>query len=238
MRPEWLVLIADDEPAARRGVRQMLAPWPEFAVAGECRDGSEVLASLDALRPDVVFLDVQMPGMDGFEVIRRRTAERMPLTVFLTAFDQHAIRAFDAQALDYLVKPVSETRFGATMRRLRRLLGQPLQREHFVVTTPRGRTVVRLDDVEWIESADNYARLWSGGRSYLVREPLRSLEGRVRPHGFIRAHRRALVRLDCVQALRPNGEGGLIVVLRGGGEIPVARRRRAAFTRAIRPLRS
>src|SRR5262245_10924111 len=115
---EWKALIADDEPAARRGVRQLLAVFPEFAVAGECRNGAEVLAALDRCAPDVGFLDIQMPGIDGFEVIRRRTAERMPEVVFLTAFDQFALLAFEAEALDYLVKPVTEARFAATMKRL------------------------------------------------------------------------------------------------------------------------
>ena len=119
---EWTVLIADDEPAARRGVRQLLAPFPDFTVAAECRDGAEVLAALDTLNPHVVFLDIQMPGVDGFEVIRRRTPDRMPIVVFLTAYDQFAIRAFDAQALDYLLKPVTEARFAATMKRLVRQL--------------------------------------------------------------------------------------------------------------------
>src|SRR5262245_29681091 len=119
---EWKALIADDEPAARRGVRQMLAAFPEFGVVGECRNGAEVLAALDLSRPDVVFLDIQMPGIDGFDVIRRRTPERMPAVVFLTAFDQFAIRAFEAEALDYLVKPVTEARFGSTMKRLVRRL--------------------------------------------------------------------------------------------------------------------
>src|SRR5262245_10645996 len=128
---EWNALIADDEPAARRGVRPLLAPFPEFTVVGECRNGAEVLASLDALKPDVVFLDVQMPGIDGFEVIRRRTPDRMPAVVFLTAYDEFAIKAFEAQALDYLVKPVSEARFAATIKRLTRQLraAQPAARE-------------------------------------------------------------------------------------------------------------
>ena len=118
----WRVLIADDEPAARLGVRQLLAAFPQFAVAGECRNGAEVLATLDVSAADMIFLDIQMPGIDGFEVIRRRTAERMPAVVFLTAYDQFAIRAFEADALDYLVKPVSEARFAATMKRLMRRL--------------------------------------------------------------------------------------------------------------------
>ena len=114
----FTVLVADDEPAARRGVRQLLAAFPEFTIVGECRDGREVLAALDTLKPDVIFLDIQMPEVDGFEVIRRRTPARMPATVFLTAYDRFAIRAFEAEAHDYLVKPVSEARFAATIARL------------------------------------------------------------------------------------------------------------------------
>src|SRR6202521_3803364 len=167
-RTGWGVLVADDEPAARRGVRQLLAAFPEFAVVAECRDGAEVLASLDAVRPDVVFLDVQMPGIDGFDVIRRRTPERMPAVVFLTAYDQFAIRAFEAQALDYLLKPVGETRFAATMKRLTRQLraaAPPLRQKGIVVSTSRGVTVLAIREIDWIEAADNYARIWTGGRS-------------------------------------------------------------------------
>src|SRR5216684_3825342 len=153
-RAEWKALVADDEPAARRGVRQLLDAFPEFAVVGECRNGAEVLASLDTLQPDVLFLDIQMPGIDGFEVIRRRTPERMPAVVFLTAYDQFAIRAFEAQALDYLVKPVSEARFAATMKRLMRQLRTtaPAKREEsIVVTTSRGAIVLHIAEIDWIE---------------------------------------------------------------------------------------
>jgi two-component system, LytTR family, response regulator len=236
---DWGVLIADDEPAARRGVRQLLARFPEFVVVGECRDGAEVLASLDVLRPHVIFLDVQMPGIDGFEVIRRRTPERMPAVVFLTAYDQFAIRAFEAQALDYLVKPVTEARFAATMKRLTRQLqgAAPAAREPaVVVTTARGATVLPLREIDWIEAADNYARIWTGGRSYLLREPLRILEQRVAPHGFLRAHRRALVRLSAVRTLAWTEADELIAVLASGARIPISRRRRAAFAAAVRSL--
>ena len=236
-RPEWTVLIADDEPAARRGVRQLLATFPEFVVAGECRDGGEVLAALETLNPHVVFLDIQMPGVDGFEVIRRRTPERMPIVVFLTAYDQFAIRAFEAQALDYLLKPVTEARFAATMKRLARQLStkSPTVREPaLVVTTARGATVVPMREIDWIESADNYARIWTGDRSYLRRESLRGLEERVRARGFVRAHRRALIRLDGVRELAWTRAGDLVAVLVSGAKIPVSRRRRAAFSAAVR----
>src|SRR5262245_46148838 len=233
---EWKVLIVDDEPAARRGVGQLLAAFPEFAVAGECRNGAEALAALDASAPDVVFLDIQMPGVDGFEVIRRRTAERMPEVVFLTAFDQFAIKAFEAEALDYLVKPVSEARFAATMKRVaRQLRSASAPRDPaIVVTTPRGATVLRVRDIDWIEAADNYARIWIGGRSYLLRESMRELEDRVRAHGFIRAHRRALVRIGDVRELTATADGGFAAVLTSGARVPVSRRLRAAFTAAIR----
>jgi len=235
-RAEWRVLIADDEPAARRGVRQLLAAFPNFIVAGECRNGDEVLAALDRLAPDVVFLDVQMPGVDGFEVIRRRTPDRMPAVVFLTAFDQFAIRAFEDQALDYLVKPVSEARFAATMTRLTRHLraaARPSPAPAILVPSSRGATVLALQDIDWIEAADNYARLWTAGRSYLIRESLQQLEERVRPHGFARAHRRALVRLGGVRELTSR-RGEVVAVLRDGRTIPISRRRRRAFAAALK----
>lgn len=236
---EWRVLIVDDEPAARRGVRQMLAAFPEFAVAGECRNGAETLAALDVLTPDVIFLDIQMPGMDGFEVIRRRTIERMPEVVFLTAFDQFAIRAFEAEALDYLVKPVSEARFAATMKRLMKRLRpmtQATRDENIVVTTSRGAMVLNVSEIDWIEAAGNYAQLWVGPRGYFLRESLQLLEERVRRHGFIRAHRRALVRLDGVRELTRDRAGAVIAVLGCGARIPVSRRRSAAFAAAVRRL--
>jgi two-component system, LytTR family, response regulator len=236
---EWKVLIVDDEPAARRGVRQLLAAFPEFAVAGECRNGAEALAALDASAPDVVFLDIQMPGIDGFEVIRRRTIERMPEVVFLTAFDQFALRAFEAEALDYLVKPVSEARFAATMKRLMKRLrssATATRDENIVVTTARGATVLNVGEIDWIEAAGNYSQLWVGSRGYFLRESLQSLEERVRKQGFIRAHRRALVRLDGVRELTRDSAGALVAALDCGARIPVSRRRSAAFAAAVRRL--
>jgi two-component system LytT family response regulator len=232
---KWKVLVADDEPMARRGVRQLLAGFPDFAIVGECRDGREVLTALDRLHPDVLFLDIQMPEMDGFEVIRRRSPERMPAVVFLTAYDRFAIRAFEAEAHDYLVKPVSEARFAATIRRLTRRLsaGTATPRDPgIVVSTPRGAKVLPLRDIDWIEAADNYVRLWMAGRSYLVRESLGHLHARVGRHGFARAHRQALVRLEGVRELRVTDAGELIADLTCGATVPVSRRRRAAFLSA------
>ena len=235
----WKALIADDEPAARRGVRQLLAAFPEFAVTGECRNGAEVLAALDTSAPDVIFLDIQMPGIDGFEVIKRRTVERMPAVVFLTAFDQFAIRAFETEALDYLVKPVSEARFAATMKRVSKRLesssGSP-RSETIVVTTTRGATVLHLNEIDWIEAAGNYTQLWVGTRNYFLRESLQLLEERVQQHGFVRAHRSALVRLDAVRELRRTRTGALLAVLASGVRVPISRRRSASFIAAVRQL--
>ncbi|HEX5835116.1 MAG TPA: response regulator [Pyrinomonadaceae bacterium] len=237
---KWKALIADDEPAARRGVRQLLAVFPQFVIAGECRNGAEVLAALNTSTPDVVFLDIQMPGIDGFEVIKRRTVERMPAIVFLTAFDQFAIRAFETEALDYLVKPVSEARFAATMKRLEKRLrsSSKPQRETIVVTTSRGATVLHLNEIDWIEAAGNYTQLWVGTRSYFLRESLQLLEERIQPHGFIRAHRSALVRLEAVRELRRTRAAGLVAVLGSGVRVPISRRRSASFTAALRQLGS
>jgi two-component system LytT family response regulator len=232
----WRVLVADDEPAARRGVRQLLATFTDFVVVGECRDGREVLAALDTLLPDVVFLDLQMPEVGGFDVIRLRTRERMPAVVFLTAYDEFALRAFDAEALDYLVKPVSEARFAETMARLRRRLESSegaAREESLVVPTGRGAAVLPLREIDWIEAADNYARVWLGGRSYLLRESLDQLERRAARHGFVRAHRRALVRLSGVRALQTTDTGDLVAVLACGAQVPVSRRRRGAFAASL-----
>lgn len=236
-RAEWRALIADDEPAARRGVRQLLAAFPQFAVAGECRNGAEVLAALDVSAPDLVFLDIQIPDIDGFEVIRLRTTDRMPTVVFLTAFDQFAIRAFEVEAFDYLVKPVSEARFAATMKRVMKRLrstARSTPNESIVVSTSRGATVLHVSEIDWIEAAGNYVQLWIGPRNYFLRESLQVLEERVRERGFIRAHRRVLLRLDGVRELTRTRAGALVAVLACGVRIPISRRRSAAFTAAIR----
>lgn len=238
MKPvKWKALIADDEPTARRGVRQLLSAFPEFVVAGECRNGAEVLEALNTSAPDVVFLDIQMPGLDGFEVIKRRSVERMPAVVFLTAFDQFAIKAFETEALDYLVKPVSEERFATTMKRLVRRLqskSTTAREEKIVVTTSRGATVLHLNEIDWIEAAGNYTQLWVGTRSYFLRESLQLLEERAQQHGFIRVHRRALVRLDAVRELARTRTGALTAVLVSGVRVPISRRRSASFTSALR----
>jgi two-component system LytT family response regulator len=178
-----------------------------------------------------------MPGIDGFEVIKRRTVERMPAVVFLTAFDQFAIKAFETEALDYLVKPVSEARFAMTMKRLVKRLqsrSSSTREETIVVTTPRGAAVLHLHEIDWIEAAGNYSQLWVGTRSYFLRESLQLLEKRVKQNGFIRAHRQALVRLDGVRELTRTRAGRSVAVLESGVRVPISRRRSASFVAALR----
>ena len=244
-------LIVDDEALARRGVRQLLAAHADIEIVGECRDGPSAIAALEALAPDLVFLDIQMPECDGFTVLRTWTATgsgtARPLTVFLTAYEEFALDAFDVEAVDYLVKPVSEQRFEEAMRRVRRRLALPSDvargagasraddappsTRQLVVATATGQRVVMLDEIDWIAANDYYVTVHAAGRRYLLRESMASLEGRLDPARFVRVHRGAMVNIACVREVRSTGAD--VVVLRDGTKLPVSRRRRAALVAAV-----
>ena len=246
------VVIADDEALARRGVRQLLSTHPDVEVVGECRDGREALAALERVAPDLLFLDIQMPELDGFGVLREaaavRGAESLPLTVFLTAFEEFALDAFGVEAVDYLVKPVSEHRFEEAMRRVRRRIAVPRlldgaaapdsaaatlrAPEHLVVAHARGQRVIALDEVDWIGAEDYYVAVYSAGRKHLLRESMASLEARLGGGRFVRVHRGAIVNVARIRELRNMG-GDTIVVLKDGTRLPVSRRRRHALAAAL-----
>jgi two-component system LytT family response regulator len=262
---EIRALIVDDEPLARRGIRQLLAPYADIVIAGECRDGKEALRALATTKPGLVFLDVQMPGLDGLGVIRLHGAERMPMTVFVTAHDDFAVQAFEAQAIDYLVKPLSEARFRATITRVRErirlndavalasrlsaLLGseaarlgpEPGDRRSrgglsIAVPTESGELLIDSEEIDWIEAEDYYAGIHAGGRHYRVRESLSALETRLDPARFVRIHRSAIVRLDMVREWKAGGsERDAAVILRDGTELPVSRRRFSEVKALLRP---
>jgi two-component system LytT family response regulator len=248
-------IIVDDEPLARRGIRQLLEPHPRFTVVAECRNGRDAVRAIRSLAPGLVFLDIQMPGMTGFEVVREIGVAAMPEVVFVTAYDEFAARAFETHALDYLVKPVTQARFRVAIERvldrrrsrdavaladrLGRLLAareepKPGQRPAGItVPTAAGLVVVDVSEIEWIEADDYYAAIHSRGKRLLVRESLSSFEARLDPRRFCRVHRSAIVALDQVREMQA-ADAGAVVVLRDGTRLPVSRRRRAAVAAAIR----
>jgi len=249
------VIIADDEPLARRGIRQLLAPHRDIAVVAEARNGRETVRVLRELRPELLFLDVQMPNMNGFDVVAEIGPASMPLLIFVTAYDEFAVRAFEVHALDYLVKPVETARFRQALQRVREQLrsanAEHLSRklasllaareeerakDRIVVQTSRGKLILNADEVDWIEADDYYAAIHSGNARHLVRESLASLEERLNPEIFLRTHRSAIVNMDRVCELRKErGESFLLIA--GGSKIPISRRRRARIARLLRRLK-
>ena len=228
-------LIVDDEPLARRGVVLRLKKFKDVEVVGECGDGSSAVEKILELAPDVVFLDVQMPGMDGFEVLRALPKESLPAVIFLTAYEQHALRAFEVHALDYLLKPVNDERFGDALRRARQagdtdsrtrmaerileMLGKPAKYvSRFPVRVGSRIQLVLADDIEWIAAAGDYAEFHAGGRCHLVRETMNSLEEKLDPAQFLRIHRSRIVRARCIRELRSIDNREYLVKLNDGTE--------------------
>jgi len=229
-------LIVDDEPLARRGVALRLKRFRDVEVVGECGDGSSAVEKILELTPDVVFLDVQMPGMDGFEVLRALPRENLPMVIFLTAYEQHALRAFEVHALDYLLKPVDDERFGTAIQRARQVMDtdckiQMAERivdlleerpgryvSRFPVRVGSRIQVVRTDDIEWIAAAGDYAELHCGGRCHLLRETMNSLDQKLDPLQFLRIHRSRIVRVKCVRELRAIDNREYLVSLSDGSE--------------------
>src|SRR2546423_6753131 len=245
-------VIADDEPLARRGIRQLLAPHPDVAVVAEARNGRETVRALRELKPDLLFLDVQMPVLDGFGVLREVGAEQMPSVIFVTAHDEFAVRAFDAHALDYLVKPLEVARFAEALERARERLRsveavelsrklsallatreKEQAKQRIVVTTSTGDLVIDSDEIDWIEADDYYAAVHARDGRYLIRESLTSLEQRLDGVKFVRAHRSAIVNVNRVCEVRREA-GEIMLVLRNGDRIPVSRRRRTRVTKLLR----
>jgi two-component system, LytTR family, response regulator len=231
-------IIADDEPLAREALRDALEGEAGLEIVAECADGVEALEAAARLSPDLVFLDVRMPGLDGLAVAERLAGG--PAVVFVTAFDEHAVRAFDLYAVDYVVKPFEAERVREAVRRARRRLerGEPAAgiaaalealaaRDRYarrLVVGARGALrVVPVEEVDWLEAADNYVQVHAGGAEHLLREPLRSLEARLDPAAFVRVHRSIIVRIDRVAELRPQPTGDYVVALRDGRELPMSR---------------
>ncbi len=232
------VLIVDDEPLARRGVRVRLERMSDVVVVGECVSGTAAIAAIAELRPDLVLLDVQMPEVDGFDVVRAIGPDRMPLIVFLTAYDEYAIRAFDAQALDYLLKPIDDERFALAIERARR---RWRERESSASSSSASRIAVRdrgrvliIDEqeIDWIGAEGDYVRIHVAGRGHLHRETMAAMQARLDAKRFVRIHRSTIVNATRVRELRPCGDREQLVVLRDGTRLRASR----GFRDALRGL--
>ncbi|HEX3758218.1 MAG TPA: LytTR family DNA-binding domain-containing protein [Kofleriaceae bacterium] len=256
---EIRVLVVDDEPPARHGLTRMLGAHRDIVVVGESRNGSEAVRAIRAARPDLVFLDVEMPGIDGFGVLRALAPDPPPLIVFVTAFDDYAVRAFEVHAVDYLIKPFSDRRFADTLararqqlqhaaaadaaRRLSALLTAPLterpepsvepRADTLIASTGRRSVVIAIAEIDWVEAQDYCVLVHIGKLSYLLRDSIRRLEPRLAAHGFIRVHRSAMVNLARVRELRRPAQREWSLVLDGGAELPVSRRLRPEIQRQL-----
>jgi len=247
------VLVVDDEPLARQAIRLMLAEDAEVEVVGECSgvDGAE---TIEHTQPELLFLDVQMPEVDGFDLLETVGIDRAPTVVFVTAYSEHALRAFEVHAVDYLLKPVSDERFTDALARAKeqvrsRRRGQPAEtgvgallrersrRTSRILVRDRDRTrIIDVDTIDWIEAADYYAMIHAEGQSHLLRETMNQLEERLDPARFYRVHRSAIVHIERVREIRPLVRGDRLLVLADGARVRLSRSRREAFERLLGAL--
>jgi two-component system LytT family response regulator len=248
-------LIADDEPLARKGIRVWLEPERDISIVGEARDGEEAAETIQELKPDLVFLDVRMPGIDGFEVLERVASVYLPLTIFVTAYDTYAIRAFEVHAVDYLLKPILPVRLSAALQRVRhellmreefeisqnkllRLLesvgrsrvssqsglrGDPQFPRRFVVRDRDKFVIVTTEEIDWIESAGNYAELHVGKKEFFLRETMRTLESRLDSNQFVRIHRSTIVNIARIKEITREWTGDFEVHLHDGAKLRMSR---------------
>jgi two-component system, LytTR family, response regulator len=236
-------LIVDDEPLARERLATLLSAEQDIEVIGQCRDGEEAITAIQDHTPDLVFLDVQMPQMNGFDVIEAVGSDRMPLVIFVTAYDQHALRAFQVRALDYILKPFDRERFSEALQRARKQvereesgdLGRRLlalvkdlrkdqpKTDRLVVKSGGRLFFLRMDEIDWIEAAGNYVRLHVGNTSHLLRETMNAIEGRLDPEKFFRIHRSRIVNMERIQEMQPWLNGEYAVLLRTGTRLTLSR---------------
>lgn len=248
------VVIADDEPLAREKLRLMLTAEPGVSILAECRNGAEILDALNAHKPDLLMLDVQMPELDGFAVLNQVPPESLPIIIFTTAFDRHAVRAFEANALDYLLKPFDQERLHQALNRARAELVKADDREatHRILNflsqntnwqSPSGRRLVirsggrviflGLDEIDYVEAAANYVKINVGKQSYLLRKGIGEIAEKLDPALFVRIHRSAIVNVRRIKELQPVNSGEYIVVLKDGKELSCSRGYRAGLQELV-----
>lgn len=244
--PRLRTLLVDDEVLARLALRQALASHDEVEIVGECGNADEALQLTAALQPDLLFLDIRMPGMDGFKLLHSLSPERLPLVVFATAFAEHALRAFDADAVDYILKPIDQARFDQAMARVKKQWhgalvqsdsAPPESGNGFVqrisVRTGEHIRVIAVNDIDWIHADGNYVHIHVAGTSFLHRETLRHLAESLDPGCFLRIHRGTLVNVERIREVHPLFKGGAEVVLHDGTRLDLSRRFRAGARAAL-----
>lgn len=237
------VVIADDEALARDQISDLLGRFDDCELVAVCADGRQAVAAIEEHRPDLLFLDIEMPERNGFEVLQEVRATPLPAVVFVTAYDKYAIHAFEAHALDYLLKPFDFERFERTLERARKQIAssrsgelsekllamlesrksQPKFLDRLAIKS-RGRVIfLRTDEITWVEAAGNYLELHTGKESHLIREPISDFEQRLNPERFIRIHRSCIVNVECIKELQPGFGGEYLVVMNDGQQLTASR---------------
>ena len=242
-------MIIDDEPLARERVKRFLRDEDEIEIIGECSNGVDAVGAIKERKPDLVFLDIQMPEKNGFEVIRSLSGKYLPTVVFVTAYDQYALQAFDVHALDYLLKPftrerlhravmrareqIDGKRFGRIDERLTSLIAdlktEKKYLERLVVKTTGRVFFLKSDEIDWIEAAGNYVKLHVGRETHMIRETMNGIETKLDPDRFLRIHRSTVVHIDRIKELHPMFSGDYAVILRDGTELALSRNYRERF---------
>ncbi len=230
-------VVVDDEPLARTNLTTLLRRHPEIEIVAECGSGREALSAIRTMKPDLVFLDVQMPEFDGFDVIEMLGSDA-PCVIFVTAYDTYALRAFEVGALDYLLKPFDNARFERTLERAKDRIAHARNgqqaRQSFVIKAAGQVSFVAASEIDWIEAADYYVSLHVGARTHLLRRSMAELEQELDPSAFCRIHRSAIVKLDEVQRLELNEAGEYDVLLRNGARLRLSRRYRKELQSRLR----
>jgi two-component system, LytTR family, response regulator len=238
-------IIVDDEELARDRIQALLAQQPDVEIVGICTDGVSALEAIDRAKPDLVFLDVQMPGMDGFEVVENLDPGHIPAVVFVTAHDGHAIRAFEIHALDFLLKPFDQIRFEKALERARgkvreskasttvidshlvslleELRDERKYPERLIVKSSGRVFFVRTEEIDWVEASGNYVKIHAKNDAHLLRESMKNMEGKLDPKTFVRIHRSAIVNIDRIKELEPWFHGEYIVIMRDGTRLTASR---------------
>jgi two-component system LytT family response regulator len=240
--PAIRALLVDDEMLARLALRQALASHPDIAIVGECGNAAEAKQAVAALEPELLFLDIRMPGMDGFRLLHGMQRSALPMIVFATAYGQHALRAFDANAIDYLLKPIDQARFDQAMYRVRQhwqglnvapTTGATSYLQRISVPSGEHIRVIATSDIDWIRADGNYVRIHAAGTSHLHREPLTGLLATLDPARFLRIHRGIVVNVDRIAEVHPLFQGSAEVVLHDGTRLNLSRRFRASARHAL-----